>query len=314
MHEFPAYSPMTARIGNHGRPFVTIGMPVYNGADTLEQALQSVERQTYGNWQLVVSDDGSTDDSLKIIRYHADRDRRIVLHQQQRNLGHLGNFHFVLKECRSPYFMWHCQDDWTDVNYIATLLVILEAHQELDLACGASERVAADGSLIKRKPFPHLRNEDQLRRVQKLLVLSDATRIFGLFRVTALAQVFRSALDLGYVWAWDPAALLPLILEGKIGGTNDTTFYWRDTGLSAQRYRPAGLATQLVFLAKWHRLHLARLAESNLPVSAKIRCVSHLFVHANERSGVSLYRTYIRSPYRTYVKAPIKMLLSGANR
>ncbi|MBC7631432.1 glycosyltransferase family A protein, partial [Aeromicrobium sp.] len=70
------------------RPVLSIIVPVYNGAEHLDESLRSVRRQDYRRIEVVVIDDGSTDDSLAIARRHARLDRRItVLTQSNAGVG-----------------------------------------------------------------------------------------------------------------------------------------------------------------------------------------------------------------------------------
>lgn len=66
---------------------VSVIMPVYNGAQYLQEAIDSILQQTYRDFEFIIIDDGSTDNSLEIIRMNADLDKRIVLLQNEQNSG-----------------------------------------------------------------------------------------------------------------------------------------------------------------------------------------------------------------------------------
>lgn len=281
---------------------VTVAMPVYNGAQFLAQAVSSVRQQTFQQWRLFVSNDCSTDDSPRILQAFAANDQRITIIHQPRNLGHMENFNFVLNACRTPYFMWLCQDDWVDPNYLQTLLAVFDGHPDCTLACGDAKRVATDGTVLKHKAFPDLDPESRGARVRLLLSRSEATRIFGLFSTEAIRRPFADALAVGHVWGWDPLALLPFILNDRIRGTNETCFYWRDTGVSSDKYKPKTFRTETRFLAGWLRFHLQSLGRSRLTLLEKIACLPSLLLHIHERSGVSPYRRYLRPLIRAVYK------------
>jgi glycosyltransferase involved in cell wall biosynthesis len=108
----------------HGRtsPPVTIGVPVYNGESLLQPALDSLLMQTFGDFELIISDNASTDGTEAICREYAGRDARIRYVRQASNIGPTANFKFVLDQARGEYFMWAaCDDirsaDWVQVNY-----------------------------------------------------------------------------------------------------------------------------------------------------------------------------------------------------
>ncbi len=281
-------------------PIVTLGMPVYNGSKFLTEAIISIRKQTFERWVLLISDDCSTDDSLEIIDSFASTDSRIIVYRQPQNLGHLENFQFVLNACRTPYFMWHCQDDWIAPTYLECLLSVFASSSGCALACGGSKRVAIDGTVLKYKEFPNLQNMSRANRVRLLLCRSDATRIFGLFATDILrGGVFTNALRVGYVWGWDPLALLPLIVSDRIRGTNETSFYWRDTGLSSEKYKPNTLGKELAFLLRWLRYHVWVLWTADLSVGEKVICIPAMMRHLLERSGVSPYKKYVRPLLRS---------------
>jgi glycosyltransferase involved in cell wall biosynthesis len=68
------------------RPLVSVVMPVYNCAPYLEEAIWSIRRQTFTGWEFIIVNDGSQDNSMRIIRQHAAQDRRIVV-LDQLNMG-----------------------------------------------------------------------------------------------------------------------------------------------------------------------------------------------------------------------------------
>ena len=103
------------------RPLVSIGMPVYNGEKYICEALDSLLAQTFTNFELIISDNASIDDTEIICRGYAKKDQRIRYIRQQTNLGALGNFQFVLEKGCSKYFMWAASDDKWEKGWIEAL-------------------------------------------------------------------------------------------------------------------------------------------------------------------------------------------------
>src|SRR5450759_757223 len=91
-------------------PTVSIGMPVYNGEKYISEALDALLAQTFTNFELLISDNASTDGTTAICRHYADRDSRIHYVRQSENRGGVANFKFVLDEARGEYFMWAACD------------------------------------------------------------------------------------------------------------------------------------------------------------------------------------------------------------
>ena len=92
-------------------PQISIGMPIYNGEQFLHQRLESILSQTFTDFELIISDNASTDSTGKICEEYARKDHRIRYIRQEKNIGALLNFNFVLKEAKFNYFVWMASDD-----------------------------------------------------------------------------------------------------------------------------------------------------------------------------------------------------------
>jgi glycosyltransferase involved in cell wall biosynthesis len=107
---------------NYHLPKISIGMPVYNGEKVIRETLDSLLTQTFTDFELIISDNASTDSSAAICREYAAQDKRIRYVRQRENCGPAANFRFVLDQAVAEYFMWAaCDDprspDFLDVNY-----------------------------------------------------------------------------------------------------------------------------------------------------------------------------------------------------
>ncbi len=102
-----------ADIPQYPIPAISIGMPVYNGEKYLREAVDSLLAQTFSDFELIISDNASTDATESICRQYEKADRRIRYIRQQENIGVVRNFQFVLRQAGAPYFMWAaCDDKW----------------------------------------------------------------------------------------------------------------------------------------------------------------------------------------------------------
>jgi len=108
---------------------VSIGMPVYNGVSFIREALDSLLGQTFQDFELIISDNASTDGTAEICQEYAKEDSRIIYTRQTTNIGAASNFDFVLDQAAGEYFMWAAHDDVWSRNFIEALLEIVE-HQE----------------------------------------------------------------------------------------------------------------------------------------------------------------------------------------
>ena len=98
--------------------FVTIGMPVYNGEKFISAAIQSLLQQTYRNFELIISDNASSDMTESICREYAFKDKRIRYVRQPQNFGPGHNYKFVFDEACGEYFMWAACDDVFSKNFV----------------------------------------------------------------------------------------------------------------------------------------------------------------------------------------------------
>ena len=111
-------------------PIVSIGMPVYNGEYTLRYALDSLLGQSFADFELVISDNASTDGTESICREYAGRDRRIRYVRQPKNMGAAPNFKFVLDEAQGDFFMWAACDDIRSKDFVEVNIKYLLANPE----------------------------------------------------------------------------------------------------------------------------------------------------------------------------------------
>ncbi len=186
---------------------VTIGMPVYNGADTLSVALDSLLGQTFRDVTIVISDNASTDGTEAIGRDYAARDPRVRYVRQAVNLGAAMNYRFVLFEARTPYFMWAAADDLWAPNFVETHLAVLERDPGVVMS---QSRVlfVADGRPLNVATGTFALLDDPLTNARNFLRNpADNSRYYGVFRTHALQAVFPIRSFFALDWAVSAATL-----------------------------------------------------------------------------------------------------------
>jgi glycosyltransferase involved in cell wall biosynthesis len=109
-------------------PTVSIGVAVYNGEATIAVALASLVSQTFSNFEIIISDNASTDKTSAICEEYANNDSRVSYIRQDSNLGAAGNFKFVLDNARGRYFMWAAADDIRSPDFLEENVGFLEQH------------------------------------------------------------------------------------------------------------------------------------------------------------------------------------------
>ena len=103
------------------QPLVSVGIPTYNRPEGLQRTLDCICNQTYRNLEIILSDNGSTDDEMRRIgESFASRDPRVRYHRQPENQGVEFNFKFVLENATGEFFMWAADDDEWDPRFVET--------------------------------------------------------------------------------------------------------------------------------------------------------------------------------------------------
>lgn len=105
---------------------VSIGLPVYNGSSTVSRAIESILSQSYRNFELVISDNASTDGTEAICAEYAKQDERIRYQRHPKGIGAVNNFRWVLSHSRGDYFIWVADDDWRSDNFLEACVAILD--------------------------------------------------------------------------------------------------------------------------------------------------------------------------------------------
>lgn len=188
------------------QPCVSIGMPLFNNAASIERAINSIRRQTWTNIEIVISDDGSLDETFQICRKLAEQDARIRLFRQERNL-YFQNFRFVLERATADYFMWAAGDDYWRPGYIeANVKVLLERPDVVGSVsrCLFVQKGGVD--VLAKGTYPLLSNAE--KNIEKFLRDPvDNTRMYGVFRRAALLKSFPRKNFHAYDWALSAATL-----------------------------------------------------------------------------------------------------------
>jgi glycosyltransferase involved in cell wall biosynthesis len=194
-------------------PLVSIGFPVYNGGRTFVNALESLLAQTYTHFELIISDNASSDGTWERCQEYAARDSRIKLARNPTNLGALSNFTHVLETASGKYFMWAAHDDIWYPDFIRHCVEQLETHPGATL-CYSQQLFVHYGS-GKEKIQSYSSDLQDIKRWKRVFCLLTHNPIpyaiiYGLFRRDAIVSVL--PIPLGPVI--DLVILLRVLLQG----------------------------------------------------------------------------------------------------
>jgi glycosyltransferase involved in cell wall biosynthesis len=177
--------------GQTDLPYVSIGLPVYNGERFLTETLDSLLAQTFENLELIISDNASTDRTQEICKDYAVKDRRIRYYRNDQNLGAARNCNRVFELSTGKYFKWAAHDDLCAPQYLERCVEVLD-HEPSVVLCyprtviinehGEHIENWIDGfSLRSSKPY-----ERYKRYHERLLSRPYCIPIFGVIRKNIL--------------------------------------------------------------------------------------------------------------------------------
>lgn len=135
-------------------PRVTVGIPVYNGAKYLGQAIESVLAQTFTDFELIICDNASTDATAAIALEYAARDARVRYTRNRENIGAQRNFNRVFELSTGEYFKWMAADDLIKPEFLKNCVAALEAEPGAVLAYTRGAGIDASGTLLKHCQHP----------------------------------------------------------------------------------------------------------------------------------------------------------------
>ena len=177
--------------GAAGKPAVSIGLPVYNGANFLAEAIESILAQDFRDFELIIADNASTDDTPEICRRYAEQDPRIKVVRHPRNIGAAKNYNYVFHCASGEYFKWAAHDDVMGPGFLSTCLegfarqgpAAVLVYPEFDYVDRDLAPMAVRSSCV------HTTAADPIARLREAYAgLGMVASIFGLFRRSALVQ------------------------------------------------------------------------------------------------------------------------------
>jgi len=230
------------KAGKFDAPTVSVGLPVFNGADYVAEAIASILGQTYEDFELLIQDNASTDQTEAICREFARRDSRVSYVRNPENLGAIPNYNLVFERASGRYFKWAAHDDVCAPTFLERCVEVLEADPSVVLCSGQTRLINDDGSPVTHDrergcfvtrhgapvgvidPEHRAEGTDPAKRFWDILVRTMRTfEIFGLVRSDVLS---RTGLH-GNYYGSDKVLLAELSLHGRFQLLPEVLLYRR---------------------------------------------------------------------------------------
>jgi glycosyltransferase involved in cell wall biosynthesis len=208
-------------------PKVSVGMPVFNGEKFLRFAIDGLLKQEFTDFELIISDNASSDRTRDICEEYAAKDSRIRYYRNETNIGASGNYRRVFELARAELFAWAAHDDVHLPGFLRRCVEVLDqTPSQVVLVAPRTEIIDDQGrrtgkmaeTLHTKRSLPHQRVADVLRNV------AWAAAQFGLFRVQTLRQTRLIDPFLASDWV----LLLELAILGEIWEIPEVLFQRRD--------------------------------------------------------------------------------------
>lgn len=275
-------------------PKVTLGMPVYNGAAYIEAALISVLTQTYTDFELVISDNASTDDSGDICRLYAEKDARVRYYRADYNHGAAWNFNRTYELARGEYFRWVAHDDMLSKTLLEKSVAVLDSHPDVVLTFSWITDIDGNDNEIcvkKSNADSWLRTPNQrFKALSTVKPEYKCEEVFGLIRSTVLSRTHLIAsysdsdrtllAELGLYGPFyeieEPLFLHRIHERGSVMVNPDrqSRMAWFDTAKSGRMVFP-----------NWQQLAdlLSVIWRSPVTGSERVRCYLHMLTWVRQR-------------------------------
>ena len=199
-------------------PLVSVGMPVYNGTPWVQRALSTLAAQDYPNFELIISDNASTDETARICQEYAVRDPRVRYVRNASNVGAGRNFVRVLALANGEYFMWAAHDDLWEPSFISNLVTCFLRNRDLVHAMTLYDRfshVTDEWGTIPAEGYPAINEANGVYENCCAYVSKGSPElIYGLFRTDVLRKT--RFLQLRYFDFGDVFLINEMCTQGKM--------------------------------------------------------------------------------------------------
>jgi len=228
-------------------PKISIGIPVYNGEKHLELVLDSLIKQSFSDFEIIISDNASTDKTEEICRFWQGQDNRVSYHRNPTNIGAAANYKKVFQLSKGQYFKWMAHDDRCSPNYLEECVKVLEDDPDVVMSfprfvlIDDSDHVfplvkentyaTSDGRTITTNPPRNFMSTHPSERYSEVLhKTTECYEFFGLSR----REIIEKTSQHDAFYGSDKVLLCELAMMGKLKEVSSAIGYFRIHGEQSQ--------------------------------------------------------------------------------
>jgi len=237
------------------KPILSIGLPIFNGEKFMRKMLDSIISQTFNDFQVIISDNASSDKTQEICNEYIRKDSRIKYYRQEKNICAGDNWWFVLEHAKTKYFVWLAADDWWLPQFLEKNVKILESNNrfvgsiskieyfDMNHVKTKSSKVSKIKKYFSYDEYP--KSPDFENRVQFYLRLNRAENIYSVFYTDIIKKFKKKKLWAGF----DLAVILYVLKYGEINVIDEVLMYRSARGLSGN-HKSLTMLNEYGFLGK----------------------------------------------------------------
>jgi glycosyltransferase involved in cell wall biosynthesis len=189
------------------QPLVSVGIPTFNRPEGLARVLQCIQKQTYRNIEVIVSDNCTPREEVnRLMDSIVSSDARFQYFRQDKNIGAIANFEFVLHKSSGKYFFWTADDDLCEENFVERIVMVLEENPDVALCTSDVKIIKEDDTLLSISKLDSIRISSDWKTARRLFFYYPTSNMFfciyGIFRTDALKQC-----GLEYASGWKGIAI-----------------------------------------------------------------------------------------------------------
>jgi glycosyltransferase involved in cell wall biosynthesis len=170
------------------KPEITIGIPTYEREKELSRALKSILSQDYKNFIVVIADNSRSNKTEMLCKNFLS-DKRFKYFHHKKNIGSMNNFAFVLRCCKTKYFMWLGDDDRISKSYISKALRKLNHNEDISLVGAMTSYYRGSKFVFNGNFFSILQNLNILRVINYYAKVTDNGIFYGVMRAKYIKKI-----------------------------------------------------------------------------------------------------------------------------